>query len=108
MMTGIRGASNAKANRAGIDAGLVRANDPGHHGGQIGGPRQGDAAQVRPPSGAQSVPDQNVRSPGGVRAPRHERTPSDRLVTGQRGHYASRAACQQRWRSDHGQLGRMP
>ena len=30
------------------------------------------------------------------------------LVTGQRGHYARRAACQQRWRSDHGRLGRMP
>ena len=33
---------------AGIDAGLVCASYPDHHGWQIGGPGQGYAAQVRP------------------------------------------------------------
>src|SRR5271165_623262 len=44
----------------------------------------------------------------GVRAPHHERTPPDRLVKGQRGRYARRAACQQPWKSDQRRLGRMP
>ena len=35
-------------------------------------------------------------------------TPPDRLVRGQRGCYARRAACQQPWRSDQRRLGRMP
>ena len=33
---------------ADIDAGLMCAGYPDHHGWQIGGPRQGYAAQVRP------------------------------------------------------------
>ena len=43
-----------------------------------------------------------------VRENLKERTPPDRLVKGQRGRYARRAACQQPWRSDQRWPGRMP
>ena len=54
------------------------------------------------------LPAVSIDDISGVRAPRHERTPPDRLVKGQRGRYARRAACQQPWRSDQRRLGRMP